>query len=276
MLHQASKVLNDFRGIDEARRAIAGFMDVAEAAQRRGQSGLGTNAPAVVLALTGGHGTGRTTVAKLLGPLLCGHRTLERPQVTKVTEQDLSGGYGVQVGMAVQQAARTAAGGVLLLDDADWIAEDQPSGGMRAGLDAGRGILQAAEAEPGRLLIALTLSEASFRRLRKDPQHRADWLGKMLVEEIRFPQILPEDDLLALLEEQLSGHGLIVEAAVLPALRTQIKAMQRELDPHFDNAIAMRRLAEQIMRWTLQRSQTHDEGQDGNRITLSDIRELES
>jgi hypothetical protein len=274
LLDEADAELRQMRGIADVQQAIGRLVEMTDDARRRGRAGFGINAPAMVLVLTGGPGTGKTTVARLLARLFYGHQALERPDVRTLTAQELIGGYGAQAGQAAQRAAEEARGGLLLLDGADWLTQSQPLGGS-PGLDTGQAILRVAETQPGRLLIAMTMSEDSFHKLINDTGHHTGWLGKLRVERIPFPPHLPEDDLMALLEAQLASHGLPVESGARPALRGEIRDMQRRPAPVFDNAIAMRRLAERVQDKIQARLRDPAGGSGHAAVTITDVRALQ-
>lgn len=102
------KVVSELRAVVAAARA--------NAARRR--AGLPVVGPPPHLLLLGEPGTGKTTVARLIGPLLHAAGALARPDVVEVGRTELVGEYIGQTAPLVTAAFDRARGGVLFVDEA--------------------------------------------------------------------------------------------------------------------------------------------------------------
>lgn len=76
------------------------------------------------LVMTGNPGTGKTTVARLLGAIYCGYGLLERPTVREVTRVDLVGAYVGHTAPKMRKVFDEARGGVLFIDEAYSLAPE--------------------------------------------------------------------------------------------------------------------------------------------------------
>lgn len=100
--------------VSELRAVVAAAR--ANAARRR--AGLPVVGPPPHMLLLGEPGTGKTTVARLIGPLLHAAGALARPEVIEVGRTELVGEYIGQTAPLVTAAFERAKGGVLFVDEA--------------------------------------------------------------------------------------------------------------------------------------------------------------
>jgi SpoVK/Ycf46/Vps4 family AAA+-type ATPase len=115
---QYGEPLDDLVGREEVKQQIRDFVD--DAAADHGRSGGASGLPGLVFA--GPPGTGKTTVAGILGQMLEAAGFLSRGNLVVVASQGLAGTYLGEIANSVEQAFRDAKGGVLFVDEAAWLA----------------------------------------------------------------------------------------------------------------------------------------------------------
>lgn len=205
-----------------------------------------TSAPAALALFAGPPGTGRTTAAIATARWLAGLGALKTAKVVTLRGSDLRSGAHGSADALGRAMAEQALDGTLLLDDADWLLQDDPYGGAAPpGADLGAAILSVAQRAPGRLFVAVTLGAPAATRLAADAAHRG-WLGKMALRTVAFRDLEP-DELAELVAERLDAAGWALDAdAVRPVERLMADQADRAGEG-FDNAEACRRIAERLM-----------------------------
>ncbi|MCP5433396.1 MAG: AAA family ATPase [Alphaproteobacteria bacterium] len=243
---EAGAKLSQILGQADGLAAVRRYLTIAEDAASRGRRSLGADRAAIFL-VHGPAGTGKSFLAKLLVDLLYGHgavairKTVElaRP-VGSMAVASLEREWQVRIEQSLD--------GVLLVDNADWLAHaDDLAGGtfvsqFLALLDA------AASRNPGKLCVVLTAVSSG-------PDVRGpDWLEgdagrRLLMRHSVFPvafAALGDKDLLALFRNQITQRGLKLGGEAEDTAERMLRRERQDHGAGFDNAEAARRLAEQV------------------------------
>ncbi|NIZ19514.1 AAA family ATPase [Spirochaetales bacterium BR151] len=119
--------LDNLVGLDEVKRVIHNLISYQKVQQLRQEHGLPASKGTLHLAFIGNSGTGKTSVARIVGHIYKHLGLLSRGHFLEVSRTDLIAGYQGQTALKVNKIIKQALGGVLFIDEAYSITENDHS-----------------------------------------------------------------------------------------------------------------------------------------------------
>ncbi len=152
---EALAELDGMIGLEPVKGQVRSIVAQLQVAKLREEQGLRTQAPMRHFVFSGPPGTGKTSVARILGRVFAALGLLGRAEVVEAQRSDLVGEHLGATAIKTNRLIDRALGGVLFVDEAYALANPGYSGGDAFGAEAIQTLLKRAEDDRDRLVVVL-------------------------------------------------------------------------------------------------------------------------
>ncbi|MER5782740.1 AAA family ATPase [Streptomyces mobaraensis] len=201
LLAKALAELERMVGLEPVKRQVRALSAQLHMARLRAGQGLPVQPPKRHFVFSGPSGTGKTTVARILGRVFYALGLLGGDHLVEAQRADLVGEFLGQTAVKANELIDSALGGVLFVDEAYSLANSGYSKGDAYGDEALQVLLKRAEDNRDRLVVILAgYPEGMDRLLATNPG-----LGSRFTTRVDFPSYRPAE--LTSIGEVLAGEN---------------------------------------------------------------------
>ena len=210
---EAQQKLNQMIGLSEIKLQLTSLMNFLSVQKMKEDSGIFTASPSLHMFFKGSPGTGKTTVARIIGQFLKGSGILENGHLVEVTKTDFVSGVVGDTSRNVRDLVQKAMGGVLFIDEAYALAKDR---GGREVIDE---LIKQMEEHRNELVIIFAGYENDMERLLAVN----DGLRSRIPHYFTFPDYT-EEELIQIAQTTFEENQITLDSKTKKAMKTKISS----------------------------------------------------
>lgn len=231
--------LDNFIGMDNIKgeiKKLAGFVQIETQRSRLLGNKTSLNLHTI---LSGNPGTGKTTIARVLGRVLHAIGCLEKGHVVEVNRSDIVVGYIGQTASKMAEIFEKAKGGVLFIDEAYALYKEEDNKDF--GVEAINQLLADMENHRDKVMVII----AGYPQKMDDFLKANEGLKSRFSKRFEFEDYQPEQ-LLSILQNDLKDFT--IQSDAVKSLSEHFQRLYSNRDINFGNARLVRQLKEDLLK----------------------------
>ncbi len=257
--------LDQLIGLESIKSDVKELMDFVKIQKMRKDQGLKSVPVSLHLVFTGNPGTGKTTVARIIGRLYKQIGVLSKGQLVETDRSGLVAGFVGQTALKTQEKIKAAMGGVLFIDEAYALTSNEQDTFGQESVDT---ILKAMEDHRDDLVVIVAGYTAPMEKfINSNPG-----LKSRFNKYIEFPDYTT-DELEQIFYMNCEKYDYVVEEEVKHQIRSLIVLRKLQQLENFANAREIRNMFEEIITNQARRvaAMENPTQEDMMKITLEDL-----
>lgn len=238
LLKAALDELNKLTGLENIKQEINELVRLTRYYKEIGRDVL--RAFSMHSIFTGNPGTGKTTVARIMGKIFKALGLLERGHLIDADGSSLVAGYVGQTALKTKELIKQAMGGVLFIDEAYSITEGHNNEFGKKALAA---LIKEMEDQRGNFsVIVAGYTENMDEFVKSNPGIESRFDNTFVFNDFSC------DQLWAIATNMLTNHGLIMDEEAENHVKTYITFLHETRNRFFGNARSIRKVVEKAIR----------------------------
>ncbi|MBP3367038.1 MAG: AAA family ATPase [Treponema sp.] len=235
-------MLDELIGMENVKKTVHELCQTIQNNQQRKALGLKSENPKIHIVLTGNPGTGKTTVARILGKLFYTMQLLPSDKVIETAGLDMTAGFVGQTKDKVNELCDKAMGGVLFIDEAYYLAGTDNSANS-FGSEAVGTLLKRMEDDRGKfVVIAAGYQNEMQTFLRMNPGLDSRFEHKIHIDDYTSEELFA----ILCLQVKKSQFAFSVDDDSERLAQLAVEALYKNKGKDFSNARAVRNLCDTI------------------------------
>jgi hypothetical protein len=237
LLAEVLAELDELIGLDAIKQQVRGLANLLAMQRERSKLGLAQTSVSLHMVFTGNPGTGKTTVARLVGRILGAMGILTKGHVVETDRSGLVAEYVGQTGPKTNKRIDEAMNGVLFIDEAYSLAPEE--GDDAYGAEAVQVLLKRMEDDRSRLVVILAgYPEPMDRLLKSNPG-----LSSRFSRNFEFPDYTASE-MGRIFHAMCNKNQYELPVPVRIRLLLGFRRLLAERDEHFGNGRIVRNIFE--------------------------------
>lgn len=268
-LEEAMAELNELIGLDVVKKDVDSLVNLVKVRRLRQERGMKTPDMSFHLVFSGNPGTGKTTVARIVGKVYSALGILSKGHLVEVDRSGLVAGYVGQTAIKTQEVITKALGGVLFIDEAYTLAPENADKDF--GQEAIDTILKAMEDHRDDFVVIVAgYATLMPRFIDSNPGLKSRFNKYLYFEDYNG------DELFEIFQGRVKRNDYRLDEAAEAAVKDHLQELYEDRDDNFGNARDVRNLFEKIVAAQADRVAGLENPSDEDicTITVEDLKDL--